>query len=441
MTTNGQSFEHGAQALASHEQREAGVSMNAPTPTMSSASTVAPGPLDSVETPAGARGLALIVDDEVSNHRLLGLMLVKEGFRTLAAFNGREALELFERERPDMVFMDVMMPEMDGLEATQRIKALAGADFIPVIFLTALKDEQCLLRCIEAGGDDFLAKPFSLTRLKARVLAMERVRNLQRTLAAKQRQLETLLERDQEEKQLAERIWTQAVKHQNAPIPAIGLIERPATIFNGDLVLMGYLPDGGLRVLLGDFTGHGLAATIGALPVADTFHAMTAKGFGDVALLTEINHKLHRLLPTERFMAAYLISIPGQGDSLSWWNGGMPAAYQLTATGLIELPSHALPLGILAELHDPVMRHAPLAAGDRLLLMSDGLLEAEDRQGRMFVDSDLSTILESWEPGTPILPTLMSRFDAHCAETEQTDDVAVVEIPLDIGLLRCQSGT
>lgn len=415
--------------------------MSFPAPAMSVEQAIAPASPNLVEASVVERGLALIVDDEASNRRLLGLMLVKEGFRTLEASNGREALELFERDRPDIVFMDVVMPDMDGLESTSHIKRLAGDDFVPVIFLTAIKDEQCLLRCIEAGGDDFLAKPFSVTRLKARVLAMERVRDLQRALAAKQRQLETLLERDQEEKQLAERVWSQAVKYHNAHVPAIGLVERPATIFNGDLVLMHYLPDGGLRILLGDFTGHGLAATVGALPVADTFHAMTAKGFDDVALLTEINQKLYRFLPTERFMAAYLISISGRGDTLSWWNGGMPAAHLQTGAGLIELPSHALPLGILAELHDPVMRRASLSAGDRLLLMSDGLLEALDRQGRMFVDSDLRAILESWEHGAPILPALMAAFDAHCAGTEQTDDVALMEIPLDVSLLHDLSGT
>ncbi|MCK7575148.1 MAG: fused response regulator/phosphatase [Chromatiales bacterium] len=402
---------------------------------------VAPTPSESIEASGGARGLALIVDDEVANRRLLGSMLVKEGFRTLEASNGREALERFEQERPDIVFMDVLMPEMDGLESTSHIKRMAGEDFVPVIFLTAVKDEQCLLSCIEAGGDDFLAKPFSITRLKARVLAMERVRDLQRTLAAKQRLLETLLEHDHEEKQLAERVWTQAVKYHNVRVPAIGLVERPATIFNGDLVLMHYLPDGGLRVLLGDFTGHGLAATVGALPVADTFHAMTTKGFDDVALLTEINQKLYRLLPTERFMAAYLISISARGDTLSWWNGGMPSAHLCTAAGRIELASHALPLGILPELHDSAMRQVRLAASDRLLLMSDGLLEAPDRQGRMFVDAGLSTLLNDWTPGTPILPALMAAFDAHCTGTEQIDDVAVMEIPLDIDALRRRPGT
>jgi two-component system, HptB-dependent secretion and biofilm response regulator len=438
MKTNGPNSEFGAAVPFDHGTRSVGgISMS---PQVSSMSVVA-APFDPIGDSAGERGLALIVDDEASNRRLLGLMLVKEGFRTCEASNGREALEFFERERPDIVFMDVMMPEMDGLESTIHIKRLAGNDFVPVIFLTAVKDEQCLLSCIEAGGDDFLAKPFSVTRLKARVLAMERVRDLQRALAAKQRQLETLLERDQEEKQLAERVWSQAVKHYNARVPTIGLVERPATIFNGDLVLMHYLPDGGLRILLGDFTGHGLAATVGALPVADTFHAMTAKGFDDVALLTEINQKLYRLLPTERFMAAYLISISGRGDTMCWWNGGMPAAYLRTAGDLIELSSHGLPLGILAELHDPHMRRVNLSAGDRLLLMSDGLLEALDRHGRMFIDTALRALLEGWKPGTPILPDLMAAFDAHCAETEQTDDVAVMEIPLDIALLHDPSGT
>lgn len=398
-------------------------------------------PLAFATTPmsVGERGLALIVDDEPSNRRLLSLMLIREGFRTQEASNGYEALALFDREQPDIVFMDVVMPEMDGLEATLQIKQRICDTFIPVIFLTALKDEQALLRCIEAGGDDFLAKPFSVTRLKARILAMERVRNLQRALAAKQTMLETLLERDQEEKQLAERVWTQAVKHHNAQIPAIGLIERPATIFNGDLVLIGYLPDGGLRILLGDFTGHGLSATIGTLPVAETFHAMTKKGFSDSELLTEINLKLYHFLPTERFMAAYLISLPSSGHTLWWWNGGMPTAYVRTATERVELPSFGLPLGILPELQDVSLQALPITASDRLLLMSDGLLEAPDIAGQMFIEAGFSTCLQQWQYGAAILPALMDAFDTHCVGTEPTDDVAVMEIPLDIGALCHQS--
>ncbi len=383
----------------------------------------------------GNRGLALIVDDDRSIRSLLAAMLVHEGFRVCEAANGCEALGCFAQETPDIVFMDLIMPEMDGLEATHRIKQLAGSRFIPVIFLTASRDEEILMRCVEVGGDDFLSKPFSFTRLRARILAMERIRDLQRALAAKQQLLEDLIARDQEEQKLAERIWSQAIKGQNPRIPAIAVVERPASLFNGDLLLMGYLPDGGVRVLLGDFTGHGLAATVAALPVADTFHAMTAKGFDDTALLTEINRKLYRLLPPDRFMAGCLLSLSGSGECLAWWNGGMPTAYLRTQSCLHELPSIHLPLGVLPELPDLQVQHLSCAPGDRVLLMTDGLTEAMDRGGLLFIDAALGDVLARWQPGSPILPALMAAFEAHCLGTEQTDDLAVVEFPLDLAAL------
>ncbi|AFL73236.1 fused response regulator/phosphatase [Thiocystis violascens] len=384
----------------------------------------------------GARGCALIVDDEPSNRRLLSLMLAQEGFRTVEASDGADALRCFADERPDIVFMDIMMPEMDGFEATRAIKAMSEMDFVPVIFLTALTEEHSLMRCIQAGGDDFLSKPFSFIVLKARILAMERVRDLQRTLAAKQRALSALLEQELEEQALAERVLSRAVMNRNVAMDRLGLVQRPASIFNGDLVLTQHLPDGGLRLLVGDFTGHGLAAAIGALPVADAFHATARKGVDDAHVLAEINHKLYRILPADRFLAACLISISGNGDELRWWNGGMPSAWLRTADGLHELSSHALPLGILPEL--PARgspRRIPLSRGDRLLLMSDGLLEASDDQGQMFVNAGFDEVLSNWAFDQPLLPALLAALDAHSLATEQSDDIAVVEIPLDSDLL------
>ncbi len=390
--------------------------------------------LDSA-TPKRVRGRALIVDDETANRRLLSLMLQREGFHSLEAQSGEEALALFAAERPDIVFMDVVMPGLDGFETTRRIKAMAGLDFIPVIFLTALKDEQSLVRCTQSGGDDFLVKPFSVTVLKARILAMERVRDLQRTISAKQQALTALWERDREEHALAERVLSQAVSSQNAATDKFGLVQRSAAIFSGDLVLSAHLPGGGLRILVGDFTGHGLAATIGALPVADVFHAMTRKGFDDARVLLEINDKLYRVLPTDRFMAACLISISRKGDELRWWNGGMPSCWLRTRTGLRELVSHALPLGVLPDLAGAeAPRRIPVSPGDRLLMMTDGVLEACDGEGLMFVNAGFDDVLKDWLRGAPVLPALFEAFDAHCAETPQFDDVAVVEVPFEAHL-------
>ncbi len=385
-----------------------------------------------VSSPAAAsRGLALIVDDEPTNCRLLGQMLRREGFATVEAYNGLEAIALFKSQAVDIIFMDVMMPEMDGFEATRHIKAISGPSFIPVIFLTALRDEASLVRCTEAGGDDFLSKPFSFAILKARIRAMERVRDLQRTVAKKNQFLSTLLERDREEQELAERVFTRAVNTSNVAQEHIRIVQKPAEMFSGDLVLTQHLVDGGLRILVGDFTGHGLAAAIGALPVSEIFHAMTRKGSTDLDILSEINRKLYQMLPADRFMAACLISIPAHGHELYWWNGGMPSAWLHTENGLIELASHELPLGILPQIsNSEPPRRLPIAPGDHLLLMSDGLIEADNQDGEQF-DAKFRTIIGQWTHGQSTLPPLLAALQEHTKDINQQDDIAVVEVPLN----------
>lgn len=381
--------------------------------------------------PGASRGKALIVDDEPTNRRLLTQMLRREGFDSVEAQDGEEAIALYDTEQPDIVFMDVMMPGMDGFEATRLIKSRTEARFVPVIFLTALRDEKSLIQCTEAGGDDFLSKPFSFGILKARILAMERVRDLQRAVAAKNAVLSGLIEKEQQEQKLAERLLSRAVTTRNAATGRYNYVQRPATIFSGDLVLSQYLPDGGLRMLIGDFTGHGLAAAIGALPVSDIFHAMTLKGADDDRVLHEINRKLHQLLPADRFMAAWLISISHSGDTLRWWNGGMPSGWLQTRDGLVELASHALPLGILHPLPERenthLLRVEPL---NRLLLMSDGLLETQTTaDGLMFEHAGFQQVLAQWEYSRPIMTPLLASLDELRAG-EPLDDITIVELPI-----------
>ncbi|MBK1693171.1 serine/threonine protein phosphatase [Chromatium weissei] len=381
---------------------------------------------------ANGRGWALVVDDSPSDRYLLTTLLVAEGFQIREAKDGATALASFIANPPDIVFMDILMAGMDGCETTKQIKSLSHISFVPIIVLTASIDKQALMRCTEAGADDFLTKPFSPQVLRARILAMERMRDLQRTITFRRHALSELLERRHEEQVLAERVWSRAVTNRNVAMEQLGLVQRPATVFNGDLVLTQHLPDGGLRILVGDFTGHGLAAAIGALPVADAFHATARKGVDDTRVLAEINHKLHQILPADRFLAACLISISGNGEELRWWNGGMPSIWLRNAEGLHELASHALPLGILPELATrEIPQRIRIHAEDRLLLMSDGLLEVCDAQGQMFIDTAFREILNGWAFDESVLPALITALDAHLVGSVASDDIAVVEIPLN----------
>src|SRR4030095_7990758 len=147
----------------------------------------------------------LIADDDRINRMVLHAMLQKDGHTVYVAENGQEAVTLFEQHQPDLVLMDVMMPSMDGYEATRRIKALTGERFVPVIFLTAMTDEQALVQCVECGGDDFPTKPYKHAVLKAKIAALERVRQLYTTLQSQKNALARHHRRLQREYEVAEK--------------------------------------------------------------------------------------------------------------------------------------------------------------------------------------------------------------------------------------------
>ncbi|MFI5346647.1 MAG: response regulator transcription factor [Elusimicrobiota bacterium] len=115
----------------------------------------------------------LIADDEASIREILSIQLARMGYEVLIAADGAEAVEVYEKERPDLVVLDVMMPRMNGLEACQKIRALEkkSGPRVPILFLTARDTTHDKTSAALSGGDDFVAKPVSLQELRERVEA------------------------------------------------------------------------------------------------------------------------------------------------------------------------------------------------------------------------------------------------------------------------------
>jgi PAS domain S-box-containing protein len=124
----------------------------------------------------------LVVDDNVGNRTMLQSFLRKLGCTVVTAQDGAEAIDACRREMPDLILMDVMMPVMDGYEATRHIKALDSGRWVPVVFLSALDRDENLVAGLDAGGDDYLSKPTNLVVLNAKLRSFARSLALQRRL-------------------------------------------------------------------------------------------------------------------------------------------------------------------------------------------------------------------------------------------------------------------
>ena len=136
--------------------------------------------------------LILVVDDDAASCDIAARLLERQGYRTRRAGSGRECLHIVEQERVDLILLDVMMPNMDGFEVCEALRALPGGRGVPVILLTARDDLDTRLEGMYQGVSEFLTKPINTHELYARVRAQLHIVDLGRQLQTVERNLRTL---------------------------------------------------------------------------------------------------------------------------------------------------------------------------------------------------------------------------------------------------------
>lgn len=365
--------------------------------------------------------VVLMVDDEPVNLEVLaGMLSHRTDLRLLRATDGQEAVECVARERVDLILMDVLMPGLDGNQATRQIKERNDGRYIPVLFVTALDDDEEMARCIDAGGDDFITKPVRRIQLNARVDAWLRVSHVYKTLSDQRDVLDAYQRRTEIDQWIAREVMQRATASELLSFDGLRSCYWPAEILSGDMLLAQQAPDQRCFFLLGDFTGHGIAASIGTVPTADRFHEEVGRGAAAEEVLRAINRNLYDQLPTNLFMAACLLVYDPRDESLGVWNGGMPGLLYREADGDTgHIVSTHLPLGIKPELGAGEVVTIPTP--EWIWALSDGALEARDGTGDAFTEERASTVL--LERGLAGLETELSAFQEGAQ-----DDITMLEV-------------
>ncbi len=370
--------------------------------------------------------LALVVDDSAMQSNILSHLLCEQGYQVIIANNGLEGVNKYIKYQPDLVLMDINMPIMNGYDAARKIKSYSDQYCLcPLVFVTNESSDYAYIESIEAGGDGILVRPFSAEVFKAKIKSIQRINDLYG-------QVKRLKQVQDADVEIAEKLMSDVIEARNFGRDRIGVVKKAAALFSGDIQLSALCPNGDVNVLLGDFTGHGLRSSIGAVPLAETFRAMTKKGFSILDIVTQINRQLFNLLPADLFLAVTFVTVSSHEESIYILNAGLPDAYVFSKDGEIKhkITSSHPAMGVLATLFsDLEISVISVQESDRIVLLSDGIVEARNDQDQMYDYQRFEAAVIAGIEAGDICQSVLASVDSFCQGMEQEDDISLVDIP------------
>jgi serine phosphatase RsbU (regulator of sigma subunit) len=372
--------------------------------------------------------LILVVDDTPLNISAITGAL-KDTYRTKVATSGAKALAIAAAdEKPDLILLDVMMPEMDGYEVCRRLKADPATREIPVIFLTAQTDAEYETRGFQVGAVDYVHKPFSPAVMKARVhthLALRETREkLAQQLLAIQKELETA------------RLIQQSILPQTVPqIDGLDIAARyvPMASVAGDFYDFIVVDNKHVGILVADVSGHGMPAALIASMLKIALAAQSAHADDPARVLQGLNQALCGKFQHHYVTAAYVfvdmekrtLSYAGAGHPpLLIWGPVSPAVRDVTENGLF--------LGMFDFATYSSVK-VPLPPGDRGLLYTDGISETNNPEGAEFGSERFRQFLKAQKNGSANqladgLLEELARWSARSEGEDLDDDMTMVTI-------------
>jgi sigma-B regulation protein RsbU (phosphoserine phosphatase) len=371
----------------------------------------------------------LIVDDNEDNRYTLSLLLELDGYQsTNMAVDGREALEKLGTEDFDLVLLDVMMPEVNGYQVLEHLKAEGRLGNPPVLMISALDEIDSVVKCIELGAVDYLPKPFEPILLRARVKA---------TLERKVLEDEVRRHRDRMQAELVEAREVQMSLSpcvfpdptDDRPVEIFGHLE-PAREVGGDFYDFFYRDDGSLCVVVGDVAGKGAPAALFAARARDIIR-MEGLRLDDPAEIVEAaNAMLAAANPAMTFVTLLVGVLAVHSGKLRYTNAGHDNPFHCGTRGIVALAdAKGPPAGIDADFRYATAETV-LAPGDLLFLFTDGITEALDRGGGLYSDERLSQALGDLWMRSPRAATeaVLGEVYKFAEGAEPADDITVLAL-------------
>jgi sigma-B regulation protein RsbU (phosphoserine phosphatase) len=378
----------------------------------------------------------LVVDDERLNINVL-VDLLKPDYKMMAAKNGEQALKAVRvANPPDLILLDIMMPEMDGYEVCRRLKADETTRDIPVIFITAMGETSDETKGLEVGAVDYLTKPISPPIVQARVKTHLALKRNMVELQKAYKIIEVQKDRMEDELNVAHGIQMSMVPQTFPPFPdrdefSIHAALQPAREVGGDFYDFFFIDENRLCLCIGDVSGKGVPAALFMAVTRTLIKARASEDTSTASILTRVNDEISRDNKAYMFVTLFVGILDTVTGEMVYTNAGHNPTYLRKADGNLER---------LDTLHGPVVGakeglaykegRIRVAKGDTLLMYTDGVTEARNPEKEFFEEKRLKELLSEHEfdSAEAVVETTVAAVKQFEDGADQFDDITVLAL-------------
>lgn len=367
----------------------------------------------------------LLVDDNPTNLQVLFQTLEGVGCKLLIAKNGNGALAIAGKARPDLILLDIMMPDIDGYEVCRRLKADSATADIPVIFLSALGETEDKVKGLHLGAVDYITKPFQPDEVIARVNTHLTIDRLKREVESQKNQLEHELE-------VVSEVQRKLLPKKLPEIDGFKLAAHYETsrYAGGDYYDIIEIPENRWGFLIADAEGHSAPAAVLIAMTCALFRSYPDSPDDPAAVLHYLNRHPCKVADPS-FMTALFAVYDSAQQTMRIARAGqpLPMIYQSAEKKAFELACPGVyPLGIEPyEIEIPVTE-IKLMAGDRFLIYTDGLSEQFNAAGESYGEGRLLKPLATGNATVPqdVIAAIMADVEQFAGDHPADDDQALL---------------
>jgi sigma-B regulation protein RsbU (phosphoserine phosphatase) len=367
----------------------------------------------------------LIVDDVKANVDIL-VQALSGDYKLSVALGGRQAMEAVDRNPPDLILLDIVMPDIDGYEICRRLRAAPSTRELPIMFLSSLEDVKDKARGFEVGGNDYLTKPFEILEVKARVNSLLKAKSYADAVKA-------AAERDL---RIAREIQI-GLLPANVPaqIEGTGLdVDAalvPAQFVGGDLFEVLRLGPDRVLVAVGDVSGKGIPAALFMAVAMTLLRSLARQGYPPDVVLRRLNDELLEQNPRGMFVTLQCMVFDLARRTVTCASAGHHAAVRVVPgqTPVPVFTTSGRVLGLMPS-EDITSETIELQQGETLVLFTDGVSEAFDTNQELFGEERLVSELQCATSRTARETThgVLEAVRRHAEGAKQSDDITVLSV-------------